>query len=176
MIFGLHISTCQYIWADFVRLKADDIMARRNHIRFPIHLDGLKQSTFVVCSWKNRHSQRYDSHLWPLDPEARVLQLDQCSPKINTKHDSLGIIYESAFMHITGVPGRLLLSFSVYSNAPKILNTNQPKGTLTSVNGIRFLSMTWVILGHTFGFGATGVGMYKLYTVGNYNFSEEVMN
>ncbi|XP_053380233.1 nose resistant to fluoxetine protein 6-like [Mercenaria mercenaria] len=45
-----------------------------------------------------------------------------------------------------GIPEKLLLSFSVYTNAPKILNTNQPKGTLTSVNGIRFLSMTWVIL------------------------------
>ncbi|XP_053380232.1 nose resistant to fluoxetine protein 6-like [Mercenaria mercenaria] len=52
-----------------------------------------------------------------------------------------------------GILGKLLLSFSVYSNAPKILNTNQPKGTLTSVNGIRFLSMTWVILGHVYGFG-----------------------
>ncbi|XP_045202055.2 nose resistant to fluoxetine protein 6-like [Mercenaria mercenaria] len=52
-----------------------------------------------------------------------------------------------------GIPGKLLLSFSVYTNAPKILNTNQPKGTLTSVNGIRFLSMTWVILGHVYAFG-----------------------
>ncbi|XP_045202094.2 nose resistant to fluoxetine protein 6-like [Mercenaria mercenaria] len=52
-----------------------------------------------------------------------------------------------------GIPGNLLLSFSLYTNAPKILNTNQPKGTLTSVNGIRFLSMSWVILGHTIGFG-----------------------
>lgn len=55
-----------------------------------------------------------------------------------------------------GIPGRLLLSFSVYSNAPKILNTSQPKGTLTCVNGIRFLSISWVILGHTYAFG---VGM-----------------
>ncbi|XP_060604940.1 nose resistant to fluoxetine protein 6-like isoform X2 [Ruditapes philippinarum] len=49
--------------------------------------------------------------------------------------------------------GKLLLSFSVYTNAAKILNTNQPAATLTSVNGIRFISMTWVILGHTYYFG-----------------------
>jgi hypothetical protein len=62
-------------------------------------------------------------------------------------------------MHISGILGKLLLSFSVYTNAPKILNTSQPKGTLTCVNGIRFLSMTWVILGHTYGFGAQSIGM-----------------
>ncbi|XP_053380235.1 nose resistant to fluoxetine protein 6-like [Mercenaria mercenaria] len=54
-----------------------------------------------------------------------------------------------------GTLGKLLLSFSVYSNAPKIFNTSQPAGTLTSVNGIRFVSMTWVILGHTYAFGLT---------------------
>ncbi|KAL4219415.1 hypothetical protein ACF0H5_021995 [Mactra antiquata] len=54
-----------------------------------------------------------------------------------------------------GTAGKVLLSFSVYTNAPKILNTNQPAGTLTAVNGIRFLSMTWVMLGHTYGFGTS---------------------
>lgn len=52
-----------------------------------------------------------------------------------------------------GLPGRLLLSFSAYTNASKILSTNQASGILTSVNGIRFISMTWVILGHTYAFG-----------------------
>ena len=57
-------------------------------------------------------------------------------------------------MHfLPGMPGKLLLSFPIYTNAKKILNTNQPAGTLTAVNGIRFVSMTWVILGHTYAFG-----------------------
>ncbi|XP_053380930.1 nose resistant to fluoxetine protein 6-like isoform X2 [Mercenaria mercenaria] len=56
-----------------------------------------------------------------------------------------------------GIFGRLLLSFSVYTNAAKILNTNQPAATLTSVNGIRFISMTWVILGHSYFFGLSQV-------------------
>ncbi|XP_062602916.1 nose resistant to fluoxetine protein 6-like [Saccostrea cucullata] len=54
-----------------------------------------------------------------------------------------------------GVFGKILLSFSIYTNAKKILNTSQPKGSLTAVNGIRFLSMSWVILGHTWAFTAT---------------------
>ncbi|KAL4219409.1 hypothetical protein ACF0H5_021989 [Mactra antiquata] len=52
-----------------------------------------------------------------------------------------------------GMAGKLLLSFSIYTNASKILNTNQSAGTLTAVNGIRFISMTWVVLGHTYSFG-----------------------
>jgi len=62
--------------------------------------------------------------------------------------------YTTVIWFIAGIAGRLLLSFSMYSNAKKIINTSQPAGTLTSINGIRFISMTWVILGHTFAFGA----------------------
>lgn len=52
----------------------------------------------------------------------------------------------------TGILGRLALCFSAYTNGKKILGTSQPKGSLTAVNGIRFLSMSWVILGHTLAF------------------------
>ena len=44
----------------------------------------------------------------------------------------------------------MLLSFSIYTNGAKILNTDQSAGSLTAINGIRFFSMTWVILGHTY--------------------------
>ncbi|GAB1599304.1 nose resistant to fluoxetine protein 6-like [Argonauta hians] len=52
-----------------------------------------------------------------------------------------------------GVLVKLLLCFSVYTNGRKLLKTEQAKGTLTCIHGIRFLSLTWVILGHTFVFG-----------------------
>ncbi|CAH1788359.1 unnamed protein product [Owenia fusiformis] len=45
---------------------------------------------------------------------------------------------------------KIVTSFSVYTNLPKVLNTSQGKGTLTCLNGVRFLSMSWVILGHTY--------------------------
>ncbi|XP_052094567.1 O-acyltransferase like protein-like isoform X5 [Mytilus californianus] len=60
--------------------------------------------------------------------------------------------------HEPGFLGKLLLSFSVYTNGAKILSTNQGSGTLTAVNGIRFISMSWVILGHTYAFGLYSVG------------------
>ncbi|KAK7497006.1 hypothetical protein BaRGS_00011742 [Batillaria attramentaria] len=49
-----------------------------------------------------------------------------------------------------GTLSKLLISFSVYTNGSKLLSTHQPAGSLTSVHGIRFYSMTWVVLGHTF--------------------------
>ena len=50
-------------------------------------------------------------------------------------------------------PIKALLAFSVYTNVSKFLNTSQPQGSLGAIHGIRFLSMSWVLLGHTFGFG-----------------------
>lgn len=47
----------------------------------------------------------------------------------------------------------LVLSFSLYKTVPVILSTYQPSNAITSINGIRVISMFWVILGHTFLWG-----------------------
>ncbi|PVD22479.1 hypothetical protein C0Q70_18293 [Pomacea canaliculata] len=44
----------------------------------------------------------------------------------------------------------LLVAFSIYTNGSKLLSTHQPPGSFTCIHGIRFLSMTWVVLGHSF--------------------------
>ncbi|GAB1602612.1 hypothetical protein Ahia01_000540800 [Argonauta hians] len=49
-----------------------------------------------------------------------------------------------------GTLSKLLQCFSVYHNGSKLLNTDQGVATLTCIHGIRFLSMTWVLLGHTY--------------------------
>ena len=43
-----------------------------------------------------------------------------------------------------------LAAFSLFKTVPMILATKQPPTAITSLNGIRVLSMFWVILGHTF--------------------------
>ncbi|BFZ20623.1 hypothetical protein BsWGS_23662 [Bradybaena similaris] len=53
----------------------------------------------------------------------------------------------------TGMFAQLVLAFSVYTNGSKVLDARQPPGSLSAIHGIRFLSMSWVILGHLFGFG-----------------------
>lgn len=67
--------------------------------------------------------------------------------------DEKGKQKQQTYMYEAGTLGKVLLSFSIYTNASKILNTNQPSGTLTAVNGIRFVSMTWVVLGHSYAIG-----------------------
>lgn len=73
-----------------------------------------------------------------------IENLGENSPLLNSREKKSVPKQES-------VAERLLLAFSVYSNGKKILQVNQSSGTLTALNGIRFLSISWVVLGHTFG-------------------------
>lgn len=50
----------------------------------------------------------------------------------------------------TGIRARLLVSFSMYTNGRMLLSGKRPRDSFGAVNGIRFLSISWVILGHTF--------------------------
>ena len=52
------------------------------------------------------------------------------------------------------------MCFSLYTNGYKILSTKQPPGALTCLNGIRFISMLWVILGHTLVFSTSSISEY----------------
>ena len=46
-------------------------------------------------------------------------------------------------------PMEFIEAFSVFKNIPTILSTKQPPSAITSLNGLRVISMFWVILGHT---------------------------
>ena len=51
----------------------------------------------------------------------------------------------------TGFRRKFLLSFSIYTNGKHLLDTSSSgSGHLDCLNGIRFLSMTWVVVGHSF--------------------------
>ncbi|BFZ20626.1 hypothetical protein BsWGS_23665 [Bradybaena similaris] len=47
-----------------------------------------------------------------------------------------------------GICHQVLLAFSVYTNGSKVLDTRQSEGSLSAIHGIRFLTMTWVLIGH----------------------------
>lgn len=50
-----------------------------------------------------------------------------------------------------GILAEILLSFSMSSNAKKIVaHGNSSEDSLTSVHGLRFFSLAWVILVHTY--------------------------
>ena len=44
-----------------------------------------------------------------------------------------------------------ITAFSLYKTVPTVLATKQAPSVITSLNGLRVISMFWVILGHTFG-------------------------
>ena len=50
---------------------------------------------------------------------------------------------------------RFLLAFSWLTNLERLFDTSLRPGTMTSLQGIRFFSMTWIILGHGISFIAT---------------------
>ncbi|KAL1509192.1 hypothetical protein ABEB36_003966 [Hypothenemus hampei] len=50
----------------------------------------------------------------------------------------------------------ILVAFSVYTNGKKLFNYQQSKSELSCLNGIRVLSMLWVIVGHCFSVTITG--------------------
>ena len=60
----------------------------------------------------------------------------------------------------SGVVPKVFLAFSVYTNGKKILNVEQKGDQIFCIHGIRFVSMTWVILGHTFYFGTPMLGLF----------------
>uniref|UniRef100_A0A158PCW7 NRF domain-containing protein n=1 Tax=Angiostrongylus cantonensis TaxID=6313 RepID=A0A158PCW7_ANGCA len=45
---------------------------------------------------------------------------------------------------------RMILAYSVYTNGLEILQTSKKEGEVDCLHGIRFLSMCWIILGHTY--------------------------
>lgn len=45
---------------------------------------------------------------------------------------------------------KFLVSFSAYSNGRALLSTSEVPGSISAINGIKFLTMTWIITSHTY--------------------------
>ena len=71
--------------------------------------------------------------------------INEDEPLINAKPKSRRM----AKTRCIGFLKDFVLSFSLYKNIPVILATHQPANAITSINGIRVISMCWVILLHT---------------------------
>lgn len=63
---------------------------------------------------------------------------------LNNNHPALTAVRTHQPMWV-----RLLLAFSAWTNAEKLIQTDLPSGSLTCLNGIRVISINWVVLGHT---------------------------
>ena len=52
------------------------------------------------------------------------------------------------------MPVKFLLCFSAYTNGSKLFSTSNTPQNIDCINGLRVLSMGWVIMGHTYYIGA----------------------
>ncbi|XP_067140919.1 nose resistant to fluoxetine protein 6-like [Centruroides vittatus] len=57
---------------------------------------------------------------------------------------------------------KLLLCFSMKTNGKKILEVDYVKGSIDALHGIRFISMVWIIFGHSFSFAEQWLFLRKL--------------
>ena len=76
---------------------------------------------------------------------------DQGTQETNIEHENKARkIHRKVSLH------SIVKAFSIQRNLPKIFNiSNSHESDLQCLHGLRFLSMTWVILGHTFYFSIT---------------------
>ncbi|XP_034303620.2 nose resistant to fluoxetine protein 6 [Magallana gigas] len=93
----------------------------------------------IVVQWLRNIGSELEKHIE-----------DEKIPLLNPNSKDVHMESENTFE-------KLLLSFSVYSNAKKILSTGKTSETLTALNGIRFLSISWVVLGHTYTFALSSI-------------------
>ena len=70
---------------------------------------------------------------------------------VDCERQFICLITSPFFIH-TDVVAKFLLCFSLIQNTNRILSTNIPPDAITSINGMRVLSMWWVILGHCYYF------------------------
>ncbi|XP_071115590.1 O-acyltransferase like protein-like isoform X1 [Haliotis cracherodii] len=121
--------------------------------------DGISKSSYkhAGASTTANRRQTVDSEKVPLLSEstsvsvedAEAIQEDERSRK-TVGRETIYKPQDKASEPSQRLGIKMLVSFSAYTNGAKILDTKQAEGSLTAVHGIRFLSMTWVILGHAF--------------------------
>ena len=63
---------------------------------------------------------------------------------------SINLFYYNLFLENDSLFKEILLGFSAIKNTKKIFDIGNTEGQLECLNGIRFISIAWVILGHTY--------------------------
>ena len=101
--------------------------------------------------------------LWPMVNECREMRWRRYfrlkaksfgdSDVRNSESDPLlGHKQPGSYQRIEQFLYEVVTAFSLYKNIPMILATHQPAAAITSLNGVRVISMFWVILCHVYFF------------------------
>ncbi|GFW53267.1 nose resistant to fluoxetine protein 6 [Trichonephila clavipes] len=70
------------------------------------------------------------------------------------------LLSNGAFQRCFKGSSHFLRCFCLFSNTAKVLDTNTTANTFSCIHGIRFFSMAWVILGHTYIHNTNIIGNY----------------
>ena len=107
---------------------------------------------FVDDIFPKFYSPKMDPSEQAKSPPSEVKHsINKDEPLINDKHQVKASQNGAKLRYMEFVKD-LILSFSLYKTISAIMSTRQPASTITSINGIRVISMLWIILGHTYSF------------------------
>ncbi|XP_038052261.1 O-acyltransferase like protein-like [Patiria miniata] len=97
----------------------------------------------------NGHTSHHNNGFVDVEGDvADSKEINSCSKEVRSRDEKAAKQNVKAF----GLLDNIMMGFSSIHNGSKILNTEPTAGNLGALNGIRVLSMWWVILGHTFSF------------------------
>lgn len=131
--------------------------------------------------WRKRKEESidYDNNINGDQISGTVLPRDDENFRAHNDTEPLNINGKAALAKMEEQPTRqslvvkIFVAFSAYTNAQKLLNFKQAPGTLTCLNGIRVISINWVVLGHTCLFmftAANNIGAFLQDALNRYTF------
>ena len=86
--------------------------------------------------------------------ESRTITFQFTDDSINNEETQnlIADITEQSFFSDESIFSKLLSNFSIYSNSIKVFKDSTEASRLRCLHAIRVLSLSWVILAHTYGF------------------------
>ena len=112
-----------------------------------LFLLAIAGSIFNIFNDYYESLQEAKSELSPMHTQTTSVQLTESEPLLANRQpkNTFGRRFKTFLKEC-------LLGFSLYKNIPVVLSTYQPPAAITNLNGMRVISMFWVILGHTYYF------------------------
>ena len=90
-----------------------------------------------------KHMKSSNDELDKAESDEKSPLLQKCHPKLKCTKKNAWLMKLKTFLK------DILIAFSLYKTLPSILSTDQPASAIRCINGIRVLSMFWVIGAHT---------------------------
>ena len=115
-------------------------------------LIGTLAEMITKCKTESKSQDAFDYSNMKNENDLPGLQKVNDAPKSNDANEKMVSLYNVDVNRQQHPLLNFVMCFSLIKNTKALFSTNVPAGAITSINGIRTISMTWVILGHTYMF------------------------